>query len=73
MNKKEEENKIEADETIKVAGTIDKESEDDFLIAYRTFITAQKVKQLADRSKLYNGIKDMIDKEVDEYESRDKE
>jgi len=68
MNKKEEENKIEADETIKVAGTIDKESEDDFLIAYRTFITAQKVKQLADRSKLYNGIKDMIDKEVDEYE-----
>ena len=73
MNKKEEENKIEADETIKVAGTIDKESEDDFLIAYRTFITAQKVKHLADRSKLYNGIKDMIDKEVDEYESRDKE
>ena len=64
----EEENKIEADETVKVAGTIDKESEDDFLIAYRTFITAQKVKQLADRSKLYNGIKDMIDKEVDEYE-----
>lgn len=76
MNKKEEENiedEIEAGDKLVVAGNIDEESKEDFLTIYQAFITAKKVKKLAQLSKVYNRMKEMIDKEFDKDADKSEE
>lgn len=79
MSKEEKENEeenqagIDKETTIMVAGNVVDESQDNFLTAYRLIITEAWVKQLAKKSQLYDQLKKMIDKEVDEIESSSEE
>lgn len=75
MSKEENEEQagIDKETTIMVAGNVSDESQDNFLTAYRLIITEKWVKQLAKKSQLYDQLKQMIDKEVDEIESSSEE